>query len=322
MAQQFGGQTALQQALATEGLTLAAYREMLKNEARMEQLQAMFYQLRLRDAPPAVVTEDEMLELFQEARQTLQQRPKLLTLRQVVLKPAASDSALEAAHQEAEGLLDRINAGEDFAELAEAHSDDLGTAPLGGDLGWFRRGRMVREFEDAAFDLLDAEVSPVVETEFGYHIIKMERRRPGERQARHILIIPEQTEADVNRTRALADVVLARAQGGESMVELFEEFSDPLAPDSLTIPFEQLSELPPAYLELQSAASGDFVGPLEYEGDQGKRIAIVHVVEVREAGAYTFEDLRGQLASRLQQEKQEETVLEQLRAKTHIEIRR
>lgn len=322
LAQQFGGQAALQQALAAEGLTLAAYREKLKNEFRTEQLQAMFYQLRLRDAPPAIVTEDEMLELFQEARGTLEQRPKLLTFRQVVLKPTPSEGALETAREEAEALLDRINAGEDFAELAEEYSDDLGTAPLGGDLGWFRRGRMLREFEDAAFALREAEVSPVVQTDFGFHIIKLERQRPGERQARHILIMPEQTEADLNRTRTLASEVLARAKGGESMLALFEEFSDPAAPDSLTIPFEQLSELPGPYMALQSTSDGDFIGPLEYDADQGQRIAIIHVIEVREAGSYTFEDLRGQLASRLQQEKQEDRVLEQLRARAHIEIRR
>ena len=88
LAQQFGGQAALQQALAAEGLTLAAYRERFRNETRVEQLQAMFYQLRLRDAPPAMVTEDEMLELFQEARTTLQQRP-LVRATRIVRRCAA-----------------------------------------------------------------------------------------------------------------------------------------------------------------------------------------------------------------------------------------
>ena len=75
LAQQFGGQPALQTALAAEALTLAEYRDILKSEARSEQIQQMFFQLRMRDAPPMVVTEEELLARFQEARTSLKQRP-------------------------------------------------------------------------------------------------------------------------------------------------------------------------------------------------------------------------------------------------------
>ena len=322
LAMQFGGQPALQQALAGEGLTLAEYREILKNQARVSQIRQLYRQLHLRDASPERVTEDEMLERFQEARETLQQRPKLVTFRQVVIRPEPNEAAKEAAREEADALLERVRAGEDFAELAEEHSDDLGSAALGGDLGWFRRGRMLREFEDAAFALRVGEVSPPVETDFGFHIIRVERARRGEVQARHILVIPEKTEADLARGTEVAGGVLERARAGESMTELFAEYSDPAAPDSLTIPFEQLGELPPSYAALQSASTGDFLGPLQYDLGPGEtRLAVVSVLEVREAGAYTFEDLRGQLASQLQQEKQLERLLEGLRANTYIEIR-
>src|SRR5690606_3914359 len=100
-----------------------------------------------------------------------------LTFRQVVVAPTASDSAKAAARAEAEALVDSIIAGRDFAELATRHSDDIGTASVGGDLGWFRRGQMVKEFEDAAFAIPAGRVSRVVETVFGYHVIKVERVR-------------------------------------------------------------------------------------------------------------------------------------------------
>lgn len=326
VGQQFGGQAALQQALAAEGLTLAAYREMMKNELRMQQLQELFYQLRLRGAPPVEVTEAEMLERFQQASSTLQQRPRLLTFRQVVIQAEATDSTKAVARREAESLLERIRAGEDFAELAGEHSDDTGSAELGGDLGWFRRGRMVREFEDAAFTLLDGQVSDVVETEFGFHIIKVERSRPGERQARHILIMPEKTAADREEARRLAEELATQARAGATMSELREahaDRTDAAAPDSLTIPFEQVSDLPPAYGALRTASGGTVVGPIEFDpGDGDTRFAVVEVVEVREAGAYTFEDLRPTIASQLQQEKQRNRVLEALRERTFIEVRR
>jgi parvulin-like peptidyl-prolyl isomerase len=96
-----------------------------------------------------------------------------------------------------EGVLKRARAGEDFAALAKEFSVDRSNKDSGGDLGWFGRGTMVKPFEDAAFALKEGELSGVVETQFGYHIIKLTGRRttPGpdgktneEVRASHILV--------------------------------------------------------------------------------------------------------------------------------------
>jgi peptidyl-prolyl cis-trans isomerase SurA len=326
LAIDFGGQPSLQIALQAEGWTLGEYREYLRNDLRQNQILELFLQTRMREARPVEVSEADLLARFQEASGELEQRPRLLTLRQVVVPPAASDSAKAEARAAAEAILERIVAGEDFADLAREHSDDVGTASLGGDLGWFRRGQMVQEFEDAAFGIPPGSTSRVVETVFGYHIIRVERSRGrSEVQARHILKIAEVTEADLERARSLADDIARRAQAGESMVALFDEYSDPVAQDSLTIPFEQLGDLPPAYAALANVRGGEVVGPLEYRGASGTaadvRFAIVKVLGVREAGAYTFEDLRGQIATLIQRERQRERILAELRARTYIELR-
>jgi parvulin-like peptidyl-prolyl isomerase len=73
---------------------------------------------------------------------------------------------------EAEAILAELQAGKDFAELAKAKSQDTGSAEKGGDLGELRRGQAVREFEEAAFRLKEGELSPVVKTQYGYHILK------------------------------------------------------------------------------------------------------------------------------------------------------
>ncbi len=321
--QEVGGQSALQQILAGQGLTLAEYRDMRRSDIRVEQVQQMFIQSRLRNAPPIELTEDELLAAFQASRGQLDQRPKTVTFDQVVMMPTPSDASVDSARSQLEGLLTQIREGADFAELATEHSDDPGTAANGGDLGWFRRGGMVKEFEEAAFALFDGQVSGIVETQYGLHIIKVERSRAGERRARHILLIPQVTETDLQRMRDIAAEVLAQLQSGGDIDPLVAQYADPEAPDSVTIDFDQITSLPPGYEAIATASAGDVIGPIEYDTGQGtKRISVLKVTDVREAGAYTFEDLRSQLADRLRQQKQVARIIEDLRAKTHIDIRR
>lgn len=87
---------------------------------------------------------------------------------------------LVATREEAQEILDQLAAGEDFAELARARSQDTGSASQGGQLGWFGRGTMVPPFEEAAFALGVGETSDIVETQFGFHIIRVTDRREAE----------------------------------------------------------------------------------------------------------------------------------------------
>ncbi len=86
----------------------------------------------------------------------------------------------EKAKQKAEEILAKVKAGEDFATLAKENSDDPGSAANGGDLDFFGKGVMVEEFETAAFGLNVGEISEIVETDFGYHIIKVTDKKQGQ----------------------------------------------------------------------------------------------------------------------------------------------
>jgi parvulin-like peptidyl-prolyl isomerase len=116
--------------------------------------------------------------------------------------PQTPDSVRQAARAEADSLLQLARGGADFAELAEEHSDDTGSAQRGGSLGWFARGRMVAPFEQAAFGTEPGEIVPeVVETQFGFHVIKVDdkRKRPFEELRGEIeeqLARPERMDAE------------------------------------------------------------------------------------------------------------------------------
>jgi peptidyl-prolyl cis-trans isomerase SurA len=326
LARQFGGQPALQAAIRDEmGMTLAEFREARRNEARQEQIVQLYMASQRRNARPLELSEEELRARFEELRPQMQQRPRTITFRQVVVRPQASDSAKAAAREEIDSLAARVRAGEDFAALAEQYSEDLGSAQLGGDVGWFRRGDMVTEFEDVAFALRAGQMG-IAESVFGTHLILVERTRGrSEVQARHILKIPEVNPQDIADARAVASEVLERARAGEPMQDLFDEFGDETEPDSLTIAFPQISDLPPAYGALRTAAVDDVLGPLEFTVGAGSqsdlRLSVVKIQEIREAGAFTFEDVRPLLAQQLQDMRQTERILERLRANTYIDIR-
>jgi peptidyl-prolyl cis-trans isomerase D len=128
-----------------------------------------------------------------------------------------------------------------FAELAKTSSQDPGSAAQGGDVGWFGRGAMVKPFEDAAFKLRENELSPIVETEFGFHVIKVTGTRKAEggkgeeRRASHILVTAPGDAKDFESARADIERDLRRTRAQKRFPELAEQFSNMAyeQPDSL-----------------------------------------------------------------------------------------
>lgn len=321
--ERFPTQEGFDRALGQMGLTVTQYRDNLRARIRREQIQRLYLQTRLPSVAAVAVTEAEMRELYEQRRATLQQRPELLTLEQVLLPVAPPDSAWDAVRAKADSLLAEIREGADFAELAREHSDDTGSAPGGGDLDWFRRGVMVPAFEDAAFRLRDGQVSEPVRTPFGWHIIKVERSRPGEVRARHILLTPPVRTADLDRVRARGQELARQIREGASALDLHQEYGDTTQPSTFTIARDELdSQLPPGYAQALSLSSeGQVVGPFQTTLAGQTYFSVVDVTDVREAGEFTFEDVRDQIRQQIQQQKRVERLWEGLRSRTHVEIR-
>ncbi|QQR98747.1 MAG: peptidylprolyl isomerase [Sphingobacteriales bacterium] len=128
-------------------------------------------------------------------------------LLQIVVKPKVSEEQRQIALNKIKAIKSELDAGESFELKASLYSEDLGSAQEGGDLGWATRGSFVKEFEAVAFKLKPNEISDVVETTFGFHIIQLVERRGDQINLKHILIRPKSTSVGAELAYAKIDSI-------------------------------------------------------------------------------------------------------------------
>lgn len=126
---------------------------------------------------------------------------------QIVKMPPISEEEKKNTKEKLEKIRQRIVNGEDFSTLAVLYSEDPGSASKGGELGMMGRGQLVPEFEATAFELKGKEVSRIIETQFGYHIIQQIERRGEMMNCRHILLIPKVNPSDLYKASQKLDTV-------------------------------------------------------------------------------------------------------------------
>ena len=329
----FGTDEAFQSALQQRGQTVEEYRRDVRTNFRQGLIQQAFLQRNLGGSGrPVVVTEEEMREVFDQQRIALGTLPERLDLIQVRLQARPSEAAWDAARAKADSLFVLATRDEaDFAELARENSDD-GSASEGGSLGWFRRGSMVREFEDVAFTLGRGEISAPVRSEFGWHVIKVERIRPGEVNASHILVIPETTPADLDRAGEIADSLVAEIRNGADPEAIADEWdSEQIRRAMRNFPTrlpglsrqEVNTQLPPGYTSaLLDTRGGEVTDPfLSTLQGLGQLWVFVYVERITPPGELTFEEARPQVRQFLEQQKRITRLFEQLRADAYVDIR-
>lgn len=167
------------------------FREDLKRQLTVQKMQQEVIQT-------ISVTPTEVKEFFaQIPKDSLPFFNSEVEVGEIVIEPKPNDVELEKAKKQLEDIRNRIvNKGEDFATLAKQYSQDPGSGRNGGDLGWGKRGTYVTEFEATAYQLEANEISDVIKTEFGYHILQLLERRGNLVHLRHILIKPRITQKD------------------------------------------------------------------------------------------------------------------------------
>lgn len=176
VVQQVGGEENYRAALAAQNITDEAFRRELEKGVRVNML--------VNQACAHVPEPQEAeVEAFYEAHKAEYVTPHEVLCQHILVKTEEKDlpEAKAAAFEKIREIRERILAGGDFAEEAKAHSD-CPSSQQGGSLGWFSRGMMVPEFDKAAFEMKKGDVSGVVATQFGYHIIYKADERGGEAQ--------------------------------------------------------------------------------------------------------------------------------------------
>jgi peptidyl-prolyl cis-trans isomerase D len=167
----FSADTMRDQATVSDA-EVSKYFEEHKDQYRAGEKKKIRYLLADTDALKAkIVVPPGDVEKYYRENQQQYSTPEQVRASHILLKTEGKDEA--AVKARAEALLKQAKSGGDFAELATKNSEDEGSAKQGGDLDYFSRGRMVKEFEDVAFSLPPGSISDLVKSQFGYHIIKV-----------------------------------------------------------------------------------------------------------------------------------------------------
>ena len=273
---------------------------------------------------PVNVTDADVQDAFDRNRTTLPKREASVSWRQIIIAPKPSVAERERARTKAESLLVELKTGGDFEMLAKRESMDPGSKENGGDLGWNRRGRMVAEFERWMFALPPGQLSPVVETPFGYHIIRVDRVQPGEVKARHILIAPTIDSVDVARAQAQADSVAAAWKGGAPFDSLAKQYHDFGSNEETTLltPFPR-AKLPPAYQQAfaDRKATEFVVFQIPGNGSVPGKYVVAQLASVEEGGDLTLAEVKERFRARLAEEGGIKRLMDSLRKATYVSVR-
>lgn len=202
MIQRAGSQDRLEQFL---GRSVIQYKDEIRNEIRESMVAE---RMRGKITEKISVTPLEVKNYFEKIpKDSLPSFNKEVEVGEISFNPTLTKDEKEMYRQKAEELRNRVKGGEDFATLARLYSQDPGSAPQGGDLGFAERGTFVKEFSAMAFRLKAGEISPVFETDFGFHFLQVIERRGEQVHVRHILVTPQITQASLDRAKAKADSI-------------------------------------------------------------------------------------------------------------------
>jgi peptidyl-prolyl cis-trans isomerase SurA len=271
--------------------------------------------------PKVNVREQELLEFYEASKDSMAVKPVSWDLRLIVREIMPSEDSEAHLLEEIQAIRRRLDSGEDFADLAMEYSD-CPSSEQGGDLGFFSRGMMVKPFEDAAFSMAVGEISQPVQSQFGYHIIKVVERRGDEVRASHILKTSSASENDEEREMALMNRLREEIQAGADFAEIASEYSmDPesKADGGLLGDFSE-EDIPQLFsAPIMNTPVGDVTEVLKHDS----MLYLFSRDQENPQRLYTFDEVKEQVRSYLMQIKQMEAYdewIQEARRDAFIEI--
>ncbi len=305
----------LKKSKLTESDLLKYYVDMLTESALTDQLVERFISNKVK------VNEAEMQTFYNATKDSLAIKPLSWKLSMIMREIKPGKDVKVAKLAEIKAIQQRLQQGEDFATLAKAESD-CPSKEVGGDLGFFKRGMMVKPFEDAAFALKVGQISDIVETPFGFHIIRLEEVNNDEIRASHILKVVSTTAADTLFERNLMDELSQRFAKGESFASLALAYSmDPQsAADGGYLGEFSADDLPELFsTQIMQTPVGHLTPVLEHEG---LLYLFIRTEEVP-SRVFTYDEVKDQVKNMLLQRKQMEAYqkwIQELMRESYVQI--
>ncbi|NVO03835.1 MAG: peptidylprolyl isomerase [Bacteroidetes bacterium] len=207
--------------------------------------------------------------------------PSVVEIGQIVKQPPLSIEETKYIKEKLTGFRDRVLKGENFSALAVLYSEDPGSAKKGGELGFFGKGEMFPEFEAASFALKANDVSPVIETKAGFHIIQLIERRGEMINVKHILLMPKVAPEDLSKAKISLDTIYAAMESKKiSFADAALKYSDDpskankgimVNPQSGSSKFKPDELDPSVFFVIDKLKNGEFSKPVPMKTEDGKQ---------------------------------------------------
>ena len=169
----------------------------------------------------------EVEEFYRTMKDSLPELKETVDISHILLEVKAGGTSELEAKKKIEGLLERIKAGESFEEICRQYSEDPGSKAKGGEIGFMQRGEFVPEFEEVAFMLEPGEMSDVIKSRFGFHIIESIERKGDKINVRHILLRLEPTDKDEQETeKKINEIKEMLSEPNANFEEIAKQYSD------------------------------------------------------------------------------------------------
>jgi len=209
----FGSQDRMEKALGYDIATIKKMsRKILREQLLIERFRQIFFQ-------KIQVSREEVRKFYNEKKDSLGTIPASFNISHILLEIKPRGKSIQKSKAKIDSIKMMLEDGADFAKLAKKYSEDPGSKDNGGELGYFSKGELVPEFEKVAFSLSKGEISDVVRTEFGFHIIKLIDKKDDKVNCRHILIRFKADKSDEEQTIEKLNEIREKIISGEATFE-------------------------------------------------------------------------------------------------------